>query len=317
LRGLALDGVILDEFADMPESLWGKVVRPALADRAGWATIIGTVKGKNQLWQTYEAAKADEANWFSAVLRASETGILPDAELADARRSMSEDQYGAEFECDPTAAIQGAFYSDALKRLRDEGRLGRVPVERTIPVHTGWDLGVSDSTAIWFLQCVGKEVRVIDYEEGSGVGLDSYAAILRDRGYLYGTHYLPHDIAIRELSSGRSRLETLRGLGLSDVQVVPQHNVMDGINAVRRLLDRCWFDEDRCKRGLECLWQYRRDWDEKGRIWRNNPLHDWTSHGADAFRYFAAGWYEPDLSKRADRWADYGRSSSPKSWTVA
>lgn len=317
LRGLALDGVILDEFADMPTKLWGEVIRPALADRKGWATIIGTVKGKNQLWQAYEAAQTDPEHWFSAVLRASETGILDPQELADAKRAMSVDQYAAEFECDPTAAIQGAFYSDALKRAREESRIGKVPYERGLAVHTAWDLGVSDSTAIWFVQVVGREVRVIDYHEDSGCGLDEYAKVLKDKGYVYGTHYFPHDIQVRELSTGKSRLETLRNLGITEVQVVPQHNVNDGINAVRRLLDRCWFDQQKTKRGVECLWQYRRDWDERNKIWRNNPLHDWCSHGADAFRYFAAGWAEPEIRERKDRWSDYGSRSSDKSWMIA
>jgi len=317
LRGLALDGVILDEFADMPTKLWGEVIRPALADRKGWATIIGTVKGKNQLWQAYETAQTDPEHWFSAVLRASETGILDPQELEDAKRAMSVDQYAAEFECDPTAAIQGAFYSDALKRAREESRIGKVPYERGLAVHTAWDLGVSDSTAIWFIQVVGREVRVIDYHEDSGCGLDEYAKVLKDKGYVYGTHYFPHDIQVRELSTGKSRLETLRNLGITEVQVVPQHNVNDGINAVRRLLDRCWFDEQKTKRGVECLWQYRRDWDERNKIWRNNPLHDWTSHGSDAFRYFAAGWAEPEIRERKDRWSDYGSRSSDKSWMIA
>lgn len=317
LRGLALDGVILDEFADMPSKLWGEVIRPALADRKGWATIIGTVKGKNQLWQAYESAVSDPDNWYSAVLRASETGILDPQELEDARRAMAADQYAAEFECDPTAAIQGAYYSDALKRVREESRIAKVAYERGLAVHTAWDLGVSDSTAIWFIQIVGREVRVIDYHEDSGCGLDEYARVLKDKGYVYGTHYLPHDISVRELSTGKSRLETLRNLGLDNTLIVPQHNVNDGINAVRRLLDRCWFDEDKTKRGVECLWQYRRDWDERGKIWRNNPLHDWTSHGADAFRYFAAGWAEPEIRERKDRWKDYGNAPDKNSWMVA
>jgi len=316
LRGIYLDGVVIDEPAQIRPSLWTEVVRPALSDRKGWAVFIGTPNGKNEFYDIAERAKASE-DWFYLQLKASETGLISAEELYDARQQMGEDRYEQEYECSFEAAIQGAFYSDALKRMREEGRLGRLPIERAIPVHTGWDLGVSDSTAIWFFQCVGREVRVIDYEEGSGCGLDEYSRILRDRGYLYGTHYLPHDIAVRELSTGRSRLETLRGLGLTDIQVVPAHNVLDGINAVRRLLDRCWVDEERCKRGLECLWQYRREWDEKNRIWKNAALHDWTSHGADAFRTFAAGWAEPQIKSTADRWGDYGRARQPQSWTVA
>lgn len=316
LRGIYLDGVVIDEPAQIRPSLWNEVVRPALSDRKGWAVFIGTPAGKNDFYEIAERAKASD-DWFYLQLKASETNLLDEQELADALAQMGQDRYDQEYECSFEAAIQGAYYAEALKRVRDDGRLGRVPVERALPVHTAWDLGVSDSTAIWFMQVVGREVRVVDYEEGSGVGLDAYAAILRDRGYLYGSHYLPHDIAVRELSTGKSRLETLRGLGLGEITVVPQHNVNDGINAVRRLLDRCWFNEATTKRGVECLWQYRRDWDEKGKTWRNNPLHDWTSHGADAFRTFAAGWAEPELRKTADRWADYDRPKRSMSWTVA
>lgn len=317
LRGIYLDGVVIDEPAQIRPSLWNEVVRPALSDRNGWAVFIGTPQGRNDFYDIAERAKANPTDWFYLQLKASETGLISEQELYDARQQMGEDRFEQEYECSFEAAIQGAYYAEALKIVRADNRLGRVPIERALPVHTAWDLGVSDSTAIWFLQIVGREVRVIDYEEGSGVGLDEYARILRDRGYLYATHYLPHDIAVRELSTGKSRLETLRGLGLNDIQVVPQHNVNDGINAVRRLLDRCFFDEERCKRGLECLWQYRREWDEKLRTWKNNPLHDWTSHGADAFRTFAAGWAEPQLKNTADRWSDYDKRSSSRSWTVA
>lgn len=316
LRGIYLDGVVIDEPAQVRPSLWSEVVRPALSDRAGWAVFIGTPAGKNEFWEIAQRAQFSE-DWFYLNLRASETGLISDEELRDAKEQMGEDKFAQEYECSFEAAIQGAYYAEALKRVRDDGRLGKVPYERGVAVHTAWDLGVSDSTAIWFVQTVGREVRVIDYHEGSGVGLDEYAKVLKDKGYVYGTHYLPHDITVRELSTGKSRLETLRNLGVDNVVVVPQHNVNDGINAVRRLLDRCWFNEETTKRGVECLWQYRRDWDERGKIWRNNPLHDWTSHGADAFRYFAAGWAEPEIRERKDRWNDYGSASSGSSWMVA
>jgi len=317
LRGIYLDGVVIDEPAQIRPSLWTEVVRPALSDRQGWAVFIGTPNGKNEFYDIAERAKASD-EWFYLQLKASETGLISADELYDARQQMGEDRYEQEYECSFEAAIQGSFYADALKRMREEGRLGRLPIERAIPVYTGFDLGISDSTAIWFVQVVGKEIRLIDYEEFSGVGFEHYAKVLRDRGYIYGSHYFPHDIAVRELSNGVSRLETLRGFGIGDIQVVPQHNVLDGVNAVRRMLDRCWVDETRCKRGLECLWQYRREWDEKNRIWKTNPLHDWTSHGADALRYFAAGFVEPQLKTAADRWADYGKGKTGgASWLTA
>jgi hypothetical protein len=164
-------------------------------------------------------------------------------------------------------------------------------------VHTSWDLGVSDSTAIWFIQCVGKERRLIDYYEGSGVGLDHYAKVLEGKNYVWGSHYFPHDVAHKELSSGMSRADTLRGLGI-EPEIVPQAAVLDGINAVRRMLDSSWIDPDRCERGLEALKQYRREWDDKLKTWKLKPRHDWSSHGADALRTFAMGYEDRRAVKK-------------------
>lgn len=291
LRGLALDGVILDEFADMAPSLWGQVVRPALADRKGWATIIGTVKGRNQLWQAYEAARADPEAWYSHVLRASQTGILDAEELADARRSMTPEQFAAEFECDPSAAVLGAYFGKELQRAEVEKRIGPVAYDPTLPVHTAWDLGVGDSTAIWFFQVAGAEIRIIDHYESHGQGLQHYAAVLSAKGYRYETDWVPHDARVKELGTGRTRVETMLSLGLRP-RVVPAHGLMDGINAARLTIARCWFDADRCKDGLEALRQYQSEYDEKARTFKDTPKHDWTSHTADAFRYMAMAWRE-------------------------
>lgn len=290
LRGLYLDGVTLDEFGDMKPSIWTDVIRPALSDRKGWATFIGTPKGKNAFWDIWQSAQADSA-WFSLMLKASETGLIDAAELAEARKQMGEDQYAQEYECSFDAAIKGAFYADELKRAESDNRIGRIPIDRGLPVHTGWDLGITDSTAIWFVQCVGKERRLIDYYEASGVGLDHYAQVLKDKSYIYGTHYFPHDVQVKELGSGLSRVQTLAGLGIT-AEVVPVSAVMDGINATRRMLDQCWIDKERCARGLEAIKQYRREYDETLKDWRTRPLHDWTSHGADALRTFASGYYD-------------------------
>lgn len=291
LRGIYLDGVILDEFGDMKPAIWTDVLRPALSDRKGWATFIGTPKGKNEFYDVYRRA-IDDDEWYAMMLKASETHLVDSRELADALVAMGQDTYDQEYECSFDAAIKGAFYADELRRAEEEGRIGRIPVDRGMPVDTAWDLGVSDSTAIWFVQALGKERRVVDYYEASGVGLDHYAQVLKDKGYVYRDHYLPHDIAIRELSTGKSRLDTLRAFGI-EAQVGEQSSVMDGINAVRRLLDQCWFDRERCDRGLEALKAYRREYDDKLKDWKLRPLHDWSSHGADAFRTYATGFADP------------------------
>jgi phage terminase large subunit len=252
LRGPYLDGVVLDEFADMKPEVWHEVVRPMLADRKGWATFIGTPKGKNEFWRLYENAKRDQA-WFHMMLKASESGFIAETELADLRKEMSEDQYQQEFECSFEAAIKGAFYAEEMRSMLAEGRICPIEINKDVKTHTAWDLGVSDSTAIWFIQCINRERRLVDYYESSGVGLDHYVQVLHDKGrehgWKYGDHYFPHDIKHRELTTGRSRLQALNTLGI-DAVVVPESSVLDGINVVRRMLGRTWIDVNRCERGI-------------------------------------------------------------------
>lgn len=286
LRGLFLDGIILDEYADMAPSVWGEVIRPALADRKGWAAFIGTPKGHNAFYDVWKNA---DDNWFKLMLRATDSGILPKDELEAARQAMTQDQYEQEFDCSFEAAIRGAYYGKEMKQAEKDGRISRVPYEPVAEVWTAFDLGMDDSTAIWFAQMIGREIRVIDYYEAQGMALDHYVKVLREKPYVYAGHLLPHDVKVRELGTGKSRLETLESLGLRHAQVVPQQSVEDGINAVKLMIPRCWFDEAKCKQGIEALKQYRSDFDEKKNVYSNRPRHDWTSHGADAFRYLALG----------------------------
>lgn len=294
LRGLYLDGVVLDEYAQIHPRLWAEVIRPALADRQGWAVFIGTPMGRNQLHEIYQHARR-EPDWYAAIFRASETGVIPTAELEAAQRAMSEEQYAQEFECSFDAAVLGAYYGKLLAAADRDGRIAAVPWDPALPVHTAWDLGIGDSTAIWFCQRAGLEVRLIDYYEASGVGLDHYARALGERAYVYGEHILPHDAAVKELGTGKSRVETLASLGIRP-RVLPMMKVEDGINAARILLPQCRFDAERCRRGIEALRQHRREWDERLRAFKARPLHDWTSHAADAFRYLAQGLRPEDAS---------------------
>jgi hypothetical protein len=287
LRGLYLDGVVLDEFAQMDPRAWSEVIRPALADREGWAVFIGTPLGRNALWRLYEQAKT-APGWRAVLHRASETGLLPAAELAAAKAGMSPAEYAQEFECSFDAAIRGAYYGAPLAAAEAEKRIGRVPYDPRLPVHTAWDLGVGDATAIWFFQRARQEVRLIDYYETSGAGLDHYARVLQQRGYAYGEHLLPHDARVQEMGSGKTRVETLQGLGIRP-RVLDAHRLEDGIDQVRLLLPRCWFDAEKCARGLEALRHYRSDWDAQRQDFRQRPRHDWSSHAADAFRYLAMG----------------------------
>ena len=298
LRGIYLDGVVLDEVADMRLGVWPEVIRPALTDRQGWATWIGTPKGHDYFYEQLERAKLDP-NWFWAILRASETGLLDANELEAAKKEMTAAQFEQEFECSFEAAIIGAIYGDEVSEARESGRITRVPYDPMLPVETYWDLGVGDATPIWFLQQTGQEVRVIDFYEASGVGLDHYASVLSQRGYNYGRHVAPHDIAVRELGSGKSRLEVARGLGIT-FEVAPKLPIEDGINAAKMLFPRCWFDAEKCKQGLEALAHYRRDFDDKRKTFRPTPVHDWSSHAADGWRYAA-------VSIRATQKANEGK----------
>lgn len=291
MRGLYLDGVVLDEYADMPPSAWNEVIRPALSDRQGWAVFIGTPKGRNAFFDVYERAKA-EPEWFSLMLRASETGILPDGELEAARRDMTPEAYAQEYECSFEAAILGAYYGRDIAEAERTGRIGEVPVDDAVPVHTAWDLGIGDATAIWFFQVVGGAIHVVDHYEAHGHGLPHYAQVLTSKGYRYGTHYVPHDARARDLGTGRTRIETMQQLTGRWPHVLPPGEVMDGINAARLTLPRCRFDAVKCRDGLEALRQYRADYDEKTRAFRDKPRHDWSSHSADAWRYLAMAWRE-------------------------
>lgn len=298
MRGLYFDAIVCDEMADFPHSAWPTVLRPSLTDRKGSCTFISTPKGKNEFWELYEHAKSDPS-WWSGMYKASQTNILDPEELEEAKITMGEDRYEQEFECSFEAAIVGAYYAMEMKTAMEDNRITTVPYDPSVGVVTAWDLGIGDSTAIWFAQYVGQEIRVIDYYENSGVGLDHYAKELSNKNYHYMDHILPHDVQVKELGTGKSRLETLHNLGIQDVTIAPKLAIEDGIQAARSMLNRCWFDEEKCNRGIEALRQYRREFDEKNKTWRGKPLHDWTSHGADAWRYLAVGkqtqtnWGEP------------------------
>lgn len=286
LRGIYSDGAVLDEYGLQPPRIFTEVLRPALSDRQGWALFLGTPAGKNQFYEVIQQAKSDPA-WFYAMHKASETGLISADELAAARKDMTTDEFNQEYECSFEASVKGAIYASELATARAAGRVGIAPVDPILPVDTDWDLGVGDATAIWFSQSLRSgEVRVIDYYEASGEGLPHYANVLRTKGYVYGKHFAPFDIQVKELGSGRSRLEVAAQLGIR-FEVAPNVPIEDGIHAARMLFPRCYFDEQRCKAGLEALQHYRRDYNTRLNEFKPTPVHDWASHGADAFRYMA------------------------------
>jgi phage terminase large subunit len=294
LRGLYLDGVILDEYADMRPRVWGEIIRPLLADRQGWAVFIGTPKGHNAFYDIWKTAQSSES-WFAASIRASTSGLLPQDELDDARRGMTQDQYDQEFECSFEAAILGAYYGRELRELEESGRIDAVGYDPALPVYTAWDLGYHDDTAIWFYQVTQSEIHVIDFFSASGLSVPEYAAAVTDTGYRYARHWLPHDARAKTLASGgKSIIEQLIPLlgGAGKMAIVPSLSVQDGIQAARVMLPRVWFDREKCYEAVELLKQYQREWDEDKKTFRDKPRHDFTSHAADAFRMLALSWRE-------------------------
>lgn len=301
LRGLYLDGVILDEFADMRSSVWGEIVRPMLADRKGWAVFIGTPKGHNEFYTKWQDAAIDD-DWFKLKLQASKSKLIEEAELRDAAKGMTDDQYAQEFECSFEAAIAGSFYGKELNVAEEEGRIRAVPYDKTIPVYTAWDIGFSDDTAIWFYQVVRGEVHVIDYYAANGYGVDHYVKVLNERGYSYAKLgekpflWLPHDAAAKTFASGgKSTQEQFYASGYNS-RIVPMLSVQDGIQAARMMLPRTYFDREKCHEGIDALKLYRREWDDDKKVFKDKPLHDWTSHPADAFREMAIAWRETSPS---------------------
>lgn len=308
MRGIYLDGVVMDEYGDMDPRAWPEVIRPALSDRQGWAIFIGTVRGRNHFYDLYEKAQLAEFrdDWYVAIHPASTTNILSKAELEDARRTMTPEQYAAEYECSWAAPIVGSYFGQMIEALQTGGDITNLVYDRGKRVFTGWDLGVGDSTAIWFAQIIGDTVNIFDYVENSGVGLDWYAGEILRRPYIYANHYLPHDIEQREITTAKSRLDTLRELGIT-ATVVPKGKVDEGISAARLLLPRCRFDARKCGIGIEALRHYRREWDAKNKVFADKPHHDWASHAADAFRTLAVMLPRADNAsmrplKYDDRW---------------
>jgi hypothetical protein len=293
LRGQYFDGVVIDEVGDQNPRIWNEIVRPALSDRLGWACFIGTPKGNNHFAELAERAK-NEDGWKFLQFKASETGVLPESELKAAYREIGEELYNQEFECNFNSAVQGSYFGKLINDLERDHHITDFPRDDLCRSFTAWDLGMGDSTAIWVAQVVGKEIRLLDCVENHGQALDWYVNWLRDNKYEGFIHILPHDVQVRELGTGKSRKEVLEEAGLS-ITVAPRLSVADGIQAVRRLLPRCWF-HPRTKQGLDALRNYRREHDEKRAIFYEKPLHDWSSHFADGFRYLAIGLDEGDSS---------------------
>jgi len=301
LRGIGLDAAVLDEVAQMPRTAWTSVIRPALADKRGKAVFIGTPLGRANLFAELVHPQKQRKGWMSKTLTVDDTHSLDADEIQALKDEMPAEEFEQELMCSFDAQIKGAFFGKQMSDAEKDGRITSVPHQTDALVTTVFDLGIADSTFVWYVQTIGAEVRLIDCDEFTNTGLPDIVKHLNAKPYNYERHLFPHDVRVRELGSGKTRIETLANLGLK-ASPVPNISIMDGINAARNLIPRCWFDRDKCFKGVEALKLYRSEYNEVKQVLSNAPLHDWTSHAADSFRYLAVAYKE---RPRAEQALDY------------
>lgn len=284
LMGTNPRGCVFSEYA-LQDPMAYQYIRPILTANGGWALFISTPRGKNHLWQLAELAQISP-DWFYMRLTVEDTGHIPLEEIAKERQEglMSEDMIQQEYYCSFEMGVEGSYYSKYLDAMRREQRIGEVPWENGFKVHTAWDIGVRDQTSIIFFQVIGQSIRIIDSYENSKEGLEHYARIIQSKPYVYGKHIAPHDIKVREWGSGMSRIEKARELGINFV-LSTQLEIIDGIEAVRSAFTKIWIDKNKCENLIKSLESYRQEWDSKKKVYKSAPLHDWSSHFADAMRY--------------------------------
>ena len=318
-------GLVMSEWALADPAAWA-YLRPILLENGGWVIFITTPRGRNHAFKMHEMAKAHPEAWFAEISDAVRTGRFS---AEDLQRELDEyiAQYGPdhgkalweqEYMCSFNAASLGSYYGLAMEQAEREGRISTVPWDPMLPVITSWDLGIGDSTAICFWQMGAGQVRLIDHYEANGYPLSHYAKVLQDKPYRYAEHVGPHDLAVRELGSGRTRAEIASELGI-DFTIAPRLPLEDGINAVRLLLPRMWVDRAKCEQAINALVNYRKGWDDKAADWKDRPLHDWSSHTCDAVRYFAVSTplLAQDEYKTPDRYQRTRRNRSEESWLAA
>jgi phage terminase large subunit len=286
-------GCVFSEYSLHDPRTWD-YMRPILAENGGWAVFVFTPCGENHAYQLLEMAQNDP-EWFCQVLTVDDTGAIMPEVLAQERKEIiakdgNDALYQQEYYCSFKVPMPGSYYAQQIMKVYDDKRVCNVPYEAIIPVDTWWDLGMDDSTTIWFSQTVGKELRLIDYEEYNGEGLAFYAKLLKEKPYVYGNHNMPHDIDVRELGTGITRKATAESLGIRPIVTVKRSGLDTGIEACRNIFPRCWFDEKKCARGLNALKSYHKVYDEKNKCFKNHPEHDWSSHGADGFRTLGVGY---------------------------
>ena len=304
IRGIYLDGCIIDEAAQINPALIDEVITPALSDRKGFMVMCGTPKGMNNIfYDYYQKAQADD-KWFLYKAKASETKIVDEEELENALSVMGKAKYDQEFECSFIGNIEGSIYGELVQEIDDKGQIGSVPYDPSLPVNTAWDIGYNDSTSIIFFQILNYQINIIETYEDDNEALPHYIKFLQDKDYIYDTHYGPHDLDVTEFSNGKTRREVAAALGVRFI-LAPRLILEDGIHAVKMLLPRCRIDSDNCSDLLIALRHYHRKFNDKERIFKPKPVHDWSSHMMDALRCLATGIEEnKTTNKNLQRVAD-------------
>jgi len=284
LVGTNPKGIIFSEFA-LSDPRAYSFVRPILTANQGWALFISTPRGKNHLWELYQIAQRSD-EWFCSKLTVEDTNHIPLEAIERERQSgeLSDCLIQQEYYCSFSLGIEGSFYTKYIDRMRVKGQIGAVPWESGFQVHTAWDIGVRDSTAIIFFQVIGQTVRIIDCYENAKEGLEHYVKVIKNKPFLLGKHIAPHDIKVMEFGSGITRIEKARQLGINFI-TADNIAIPDGIEAVRSAFSKIWIDEVECKPLIKALENYRQEYDVKKRVYKAQPLHDWSSHFADAMRY--------------------------------
>lgn len=317
-------GVVMSEYSIQDPRAYDRI-RPMLTENGGWAMFIFTPRSRNWGWKLFTKAQRKNSGWFHDIRKAGsgddctkrdstvwkktfngefvpekENGgpVVSDEQIdQDRSDGMSEEMIDQDYKVSFESSNEGTYYGKQMAKLAKENRLTNVPYDPKLPVNTYWDIGVGDSTAIVFAQLYGLEIRIIDYYENSGEGLAHYIRVMKEKDYLYGSHFAPWDIEVTEFSSGKTRLESARKLGVK-FKVTQKHEIEDGIEQVRSILPRCWIDVEKCDRLINALMAYAKEplalkfqqnADEDGgkKVFKDTPIHSWASHPADAIRYMA------------------------------
>lgn len=290
-RGMNPMGVILSEFAFMDESAWN-TIEPRVKANNGIAIFVSTPNGQNHFYTLFNHAKANPDDYFSSLITIKDIGIIGDDHIEDLRkRGVPEDFIQQEYYCSFTRGAEGSYYGKLIQKARDDGRICDLLIDRDLPVYTSWDLGFGDSTSIWWFQIKPNGAyHFINYYENHGEGMKHYIDKINqfkeDHNITYKDHYAPFDIGVTEYSSGNTRLNTAREFGINFIPL-EKKPIPDGIQAVRSILSNCYFNGQRCTKGLQCLDFYRKKWNDAMKVYYEQPQHDQYSHGADAFRYAA------------------------------